>query len=195
MQLRINNFYIYISFPAVAFVAAIVISNFYTNYLLCLGAVIIHESGHLIFMYLLGIIPSGIEIRPFNITIIEKQRYKSPLYIDIIITSAGPLFNFLLYICCFNNFLSFAYVNLLLGLFNLLPAAALDGGQILYLLLTKIFSREKSAKIIDITTILVSLPIFFIGLFVLLNSKYNFSLLFIGLYLILTLFIRDKKYL
>jgi stage IV sporulation protein FB len=71
----------------------------------------------------------------------------------------------------------------------------LDGGQLIYILLVKRFTPEISAKILEVITIITALPIFFIGIMVMLNSKYNFSLLFIGIYLILSLFIRDEKYL
>ena len=52
-----------------------------------------------------------------------------------------------------------------------------------------LFCLRKNVSIIKF------LPVFIIGLLVLFQSKNNFSLLFISLYLILSLFLRDKKYL
>ncbi len=146
-------------------------------------------------MYLFGYNPLGVSIKAFNISILENKRYNSELSKDIIITLAGPLFNIIAFIILLFFYREFALVNLFVGVFNLLPAASLDGGQLIYLLLIKRFTHEITAKILDVITIITALPIFFIGIMVLLNSKYNFSLLFIGIYLILSLFIRDEKYL
>ncbi len=194
MRLKINSFYIYFSFPALAVVSLIVISNFYTDYLLCLCAVIIHELGHLSAMFILGLKPESISIELFNIKINDNLRYKNSLLIDLIVTVAGPLLNLLFFLIFLNISGKFSGVNLFIGLFNLLPAASLDGGQILFLILSNYLRRELSAKIVDIITIIIALPVFFFGILVLLYSKYNFSLLVIGIYLILSLFYREEKY-
>ena len=153
MRLRINSFYISISFPALAVFSIMIISGCFTNYSLCIIAVIIHELGHLSFMFLLKKNPDGIDIKIFNIKIIERERFSTCFYKDVIITLAGPAFNIICFI-------------------------------ILYRVL-----------LIDIITIIIAFPLLLIGILVLLYSKYNFSLLFIALYLVFTLFIRDEKYL
>lgn len=139
--------------------------------------------------------PIGIEIKSFNIKIIEKLRFKKELYKDIIIILAGPFFNIIAYLVFLLFNLKLSYINLYIGLFNLLPAASLDGGQLLYLFLQKRFTAGLSAKIADIITIITAFPICCFGIIILFKSKYNFSLLFIGIYLFLSLFLREEKYL
>lgn len=195
MRLKINNFGIYFSYPAVALITLIVLSNRYTDYLFCVFAVIIHELGHLIMMFALGLKPGSINVKLFNIEINKKSRYDIPFFKDFLITVFGPLFNLIFYFILYNFNRGFAYVNLFIGLFNLLPAAPLDGGQLVFLLLSRFFSRDLSARIIDIITIIICIPVFIFGFLVLFYSKYNFSLLILGVYLILTLFYRDEKYL
>lgn len=195
MRLRINSFYISISFPALAVFSIMIISGCFTNYSLCIIAVIIHELGHLSFMFLLKKYPDGVEIKFFNIKIIERERFNTCFYKDVIITLAGPALNIICFIIFYRVYNSFALVNLFVGLLNLLPAATLDGGQLIYLIFLKRYNAEFSAKIIDIITIITAFPLFLVGILVLLYSKYNFSLLFIALYLVFTLFIRDEKYL
>ncbi|MCH5298290.1 MAG: site-2 protease family protein [Ruminococcus sp.] len=146
-------------------------------------------------MKLCGFSPNGIKISLFNIEIIETSRHYIDFKADIMITAAGPLVGIATYLIALPICTAFAYVNLLIGLFNLLPAASLDGGQLLYLFLSKHFSGEKSAKIVDIVTLVASFPLLLVGILVLLNSYYNFSLLFLSLYLILSIFIRKDKYL
>ena len=90
--------------------------------------------------------------------------------------------------------LTFSIVNLLTGLFNLLPVSNLDGGQAIYLILTQKFTDKTANRIIDVLTVLLIFPISIAGFIVLLNSKYNFSLLLISVYLIITLIIKNSKY-
>lgn len=146
-------------------------------------------------MVLLKCYPAGIEIKSFNIKIIKKFRYKEKYYKDILITLAGPVFNILSFSVFLNFNFKLSYTNLFVGLFNLLPAASLDGGQLIYLFLRKRFSAEISTKITDIITIITAFPVCLSGIMILFSSKYNFSLLFIGLYLFLSVFIREEKYL
>ena len=195
MLIKNNRFFIDFSYPSLALIALIVISNINTGYLLCFISVLIHESGHLLAMKLCGFSSSGIKISLFNIEIIEKNRHCTDFRSDILITASGPLINLATYFISLPLNTAFAYVNLLIGLFNLLPAASLDGGQLLYLFLSKRLSNEKSAKIVDVVTLISIFPLFLVGILVLLNSRYNFSLLFISMYLILSIFIRKDKYL
>ena len=171
------------------------ITNSFTNYLQCIISVIFHESGHLISMILCKFKVSGVELRLFEIKILENNRLLNNLYCDIFVTLMGPCINILLFFIFIHFWKSFAYINLFLGVFNLLPCNNLDGGQLIYLLLCKKLPQKSIEIIIDIMTVITFLPVFIIGLLVLFQSKNNFSLLFISLYLILSLFLRDKKYL
>lgn len=193
MRLRIKKFELSITYPALCLFSCLIIIDY--SYFYCILSVIIHESAHIIAMIILSTGIACISISVFDIKIIESSRHRLGLYNDMIITSAGPLSNIIVFILffCANN--EFALVNLFIGLFNALPAASLDGGQLIYLILSKRFSRKKSSLIVDIITITVSIPIFIIGFFVLLQSKYNFSLLFISLYLLLSVFFKKDKYL
>lgn len=195
MTLKIRNISISITFPAIAVVTLILITNFATNYLLCFIAIIIHESAHLTAMYICGSNPSAFEISTFDIKIIENRRLTLPFFKDLIIVLAGPIINIVLYFLFLQINMPFSYINLFLGLFNLLPCASLDGGQFLYLVLSKRFTERLAERIIDILTLITLFPIFVVGIVVLLQSKYNFSLLFLGLYLLLSLFIKKSKYL
>ncbi|MGN0489114.1 MAG: site-2 protease family protein [Ruminococcus sp.] len=195
MTLKIKSISIIISFPAIALVTLIIVTNFLTNYLLCFIAIIIHESAHLIAMYICGSKPRAFEISLFDIKIIENNRLTLSFYKDIIITLSGPVINILMYFLFLYIDIPFAYVNLFLGLFNLLPCASLDGGQVIYLILSKRISERLTERIIDILTLITLFPIFVVGIIVLFNSNYNFSLLFLCLYLLLSLFIKKSKYL
>ncbi len=136
----------------------------------------------------------GVSISLFDIKIFKNSRYKLNLKNDLIVTAAGPFINLLLFFVFYYINIRFAWINLFIGVFNLLPAMSLDGGQLLYLILLNKLSSKVSALIIDIITIIISIPLFFFGIIILLNSKYNFSLLFISVYLVLSLFIKEDRY-
>ena len=80
------------------------------------------------------------------------------------------------------------------GVFNALPVSNLDGGQALYLLLTLKFSDTTANKVIDILTIILIFPTAILGFILLFNSKYNFSLLLISIYLIIALMEKNSKF-
>ncbi len=195
MRLRIRDFTVSLSFPSLALVTVIVLSGINSGYILCLFAVILHELGHLIMMIIFKAEVSGFEISAFNITIVQNSRYSLSFGKDILCTLAGPAVNVLLFTVCSGFSRDFALVNLYIGAFNLLPASSLDGGQALYLLLCRKLSADRSALVSDVVTIITAALLFFIGIIILLNTKYNFSLLFISLYLILSVFMKKDKYL
>ena len=195
MRLTIKGFEIRVSFIALAVISFLTVSNIYTGYALCFAAVIIHELGHLLCMLIFRIRVRGISVSLFDIKLLESDRYKTAFFKDVLITLSGPAVNLLVFIISVGFSGVFAYVNLFVGLFNALPASTLDGGQALYLVLSRFFKPKTSALIIDIITIIISVPLFFAGFYTLLKTSYNFSLLFIGLYLFTGVFIRKDKYL
>ncbi|MCH5298083.1 MAG: site-2 protease family protein [Ruminococcus sp.] len=84
-------------------------------------------------------------------------------------------------------------VNLFLGIFNMLPVLSLDGGQILHLLLSRKIEDIKAQKAVNILTFIFIFPLAVLGFILLFKTKYNFSLLAVCLYLILSLiFKRDN---
>lgn len=194
MRLRIKGFDINIRFSAILLASFIVISNYMTGYLLCFISVIIHELGHLAAMRAFGLCIEGISVSAFDIRIIGR-RSLVPVVADVVISLSGPVTNLLVFIIFLFINPDFAYINLFIGLFNILPASSLDGGQALYLILLSLTDANRASVVIDVITVIISVPLFAAGIYVLLQTRYNFSLLFIGLYLFAGVFIRKDKYL
>lgn len=194
MKINLWGLHIRISFSFVVLFTLIFINYKLADYLLWIPATLIHESGHLIMMIIFRNKPSEISVSAFDIRIISKNRYTNRLTEDILVVTAGPLLNILIFMIFF-QIRKFSYVNLFIGLFNLLPSSSLDGGQLVYLILIRKFSVEASAKIVDILTIIISFPLFLLGCIILLETKFNFSLLFISVYLVLLIFFKKDKFL
>ena len=101
---------------------------------------------------------------------------------------------FLIYLCNGTDLLKFAYVNLSLCLLNLLPVMSFDGGQLLYILLSRRFTGHTAEKTVNIITFIALFPIAVLGFIILFNSDYNFSLLFVCGYIILSLIFKNNRY-
>ena len=168
---------------------------------MCCFAVLIHESGHLIMMLIFGCKPRKISISLFEIAINDDSRQEKSNLQNFLIIFFGPFANFicfilifLLYLCSGTDFLKFAYVNLSLCILNLLPVISFDGGKMLYLLLSIRFCSRTAEKAVNILTFIALFPIAVLGFVILFNSDYNFSLLFVCGYIILSLIFKNNRY-
>ena len=96
-----------------------------------------HETGHLLALRLARAKVERVRLTAFGAEIQADTRYL-PYPQEILCTLAGPAVNLILAVLLARlagNDLA-AGVNLTLGLFNLLPIPALDGGRVLYLLVS-----------------------------------------------------------
>lgn len=156
----------------------------------CFLSSFFHEIGHLIALLLLKQKVDEIEFSIFDIKI------KSTCFVgfsrELIIVLSGVTMNFLLCIFFYRIIPLFSLANLFIGIFNILPVSTLDGGQALKLILCNFLSVKKADIIINILTVIVSIPIFTLGIIILFNTGYNFSFLLLGIYLILTVVYNRK---
>ena len=201
MKLRIAKIKIEISFTLICIAGICVILGITSGFVRCAAAVLIHELGHLLMMIKLGFLPEKIKISAFEIKIFDSKRQSRSEKQNFFIIFSGPAVNFicfipfyLLYLLGNDYFLPFALANLSVGLFNSLPVLSLDGGQMIFILLKRHMPPARAEKIVDIITLITIFPLAVLGFAVLFKSKYNFSLLFICAYLIISLVTRSDRY-
>lgn len=201
MKLRILKTEITISYLIICVASICIIAGIFDSFLYCLFAIIIHESGHIILMCIFGYAPEKIKISLFEISISDRKRQERSFIQNFLIIFFGPFSNFicfilfyLLYLIGNDFFLYPAAANLSVGLFNILPVMSLDGGQLLYLVLCRFFSESISQRVVNVITFIIIFPLAFFGFILLFNSKYNFSLLIVCIYLVLSLLCRNNKY-
>lgn len=133
-----------------------------------LYACLLHETGHLIAMFVLRQPINKLIFYGAGIKIVQPSfTLKLGLRDELFILSAGCAVNFVL--CAVSVILNnevFAAVNLLIGIFNLLPLNFLDGGKIIlrflyYFLNTEnCLKAEKYLKAVDIIIIPLILNVF-----------------------------------
>lgn len=201
MKFKIHTTEITVSYLLICLSALGVIISSFKSFAVCLFSVVVHESGHLLIMCLVGSPPDKIKISPFEISITDSSRQSRRFFLNFLIIIFGPFFNlicfilfYLLYLLCNENFFSLAAANLSVGLFNLIPVMSLDGGQLLYLLLSRRFDEALAERLVNIVTFLFIFPLAAVGFLLLLKSKYNFSLLFVCIYLVLSLVLKNNRY-
>lgn len=161
-------------------------------------ATTIHELGHICAMIFKGYKPHEIECRAFDIRIVDVNRFKTSYKNDIFILFMGAVFNFLYAAFLFSLYKTFGmteclkpvYENVFLGIFNLLPIETLDGGQILYSLLCRRLDVKVAMDITCMVSFVFLFPIAVAGFYILMLSKYNFSLLVISCYLIVVIVVK-----
>lgn len=201
MKFRLLNIDFTVSYSLVCIGAVCIILNIFSGFICCIAAVILHESGHLFAMILCKSPPDKIKISLFEIKITSLSRQSNTSRQNIFIIFFGPIVNFicfillyLLYLCNNEFLLPIAMANLFTGLFNMLPVMSLDGGQLMYVILCKRFSEKSAERAVNITALIILFPLTVLGFMVLLNSKYNFSLLFVCAYLVASLLCRNNRY-
>ena len=117
-------------------------------------ALCIHETAHLAAARLTGVAIQEIRILPFGGSARMENPYRLPLRQLLPVAAAGPAANLLLALCLAagahwkllgaGNARIWMQPNLVLCLFNLLPALPLDGGRILFALLRRPLGEKKA---------------------------------------------------
>lgn len=162
---------------------------------------LLHEAGHLLAIVLCGEKPDTVRFGIFGMTIIRKNDISQDYKKEFITAVSGPMMNFFLlfvFVLLYafyrkDIFLEMAAINLIIGLFNIMPVFSLDGGRALESLLLERLPSDKSEKIITAVSIAFLIPMNFFGFYILIKSGYNFTFLAISIYLSVMLFIKNSK--
>lgn len=189
MTIKFKETKIHISFFFGLTVALIGLFDKTGTVFLCLLSGLLHETGHLTVLLLSREKPKEIHVTPFGIRIERKDENFLSFKKEILCAFAGPLVNIALWLIFYGTY--FSKINLSIALLNLLPCEPLDGGKILENFLKLKSSKEKAEKISFIISCITVLPVMVLGVSILMQSRYNFSLLLISFYL--TFFIIVKK--
>lgn len=166
--------------------------NYLPLFLISWGLALLHEGAHLWTGTRLGIVFSGITLLPFGVCArLKDPIVKSPAK-EVLTALSGPIVNLLLGLLFWylltafpSEHLRYAMVSSVsLGLLNLLPCLPLDGGRILRASLTRctdaITAWQVTARISRILAVLILGA----SVYLLLTSAFQFSLLFIGVFLL-----------
>ena len=161
---------------------------------------LMHEVGHII----------AVKAKKCNIDSIKLGCVNADIFLNcgnltdkIIILFSGSVMNFFIAVifkimcnmCCdFNIFNTIYLQNLCIGILNLLPISTLDGGCILLSLLNKKIDSLIALRVSNIVSFIFLVPLFCIGMWILVTSEYNFSLMLLVIYLISCIFLKKNMF-
>ena len=188
MNLSLGKLRVYVGYEAAAALTAALLFDRGGRLVFCMLAALLHELGHLLMMLIFSVKVRSVSLRLFDVLI--EADSPDGLLADVCITLGGPVMNLVLaaVFIPFGRF--FGYADLALGVFNLLPVMSLDGGRLLYILLSRRLSEKATCAILCAASFLSVLPIMTAGIYILLRSGYNYSLLGISLYLLAVLLLK-----
>lgn len=176
-----------VSFPFALMVAILLCCDSTGMMSVSLLSIFLHELGHLIALYFLKLPPRRVNFRLCGIEIVESRLYCG-YSAQLAVAASGPMINILfgLILLPFSN-MSFAAIisatNIVIGVFNLLPLSQLDGGEILYCIMSAIMTEHKCKIISRVIDIVFVLMLFITGVYMFSMPNHNPTLLITAVYL------------
>ena len=203
MEFTFRGCRIFVSFWFAAVLAASAALDPSGGVLCGLLAAVVHEIGHLLEMARQDCLPRRIAFKMFRVDMTDARRSERSYQKDLRIILAGPGLNFLLAAFSFSLYLPLPYpwmgmffsANLLVGFFNILPVVTLDGGAALYAVLSVKLGEKQASFWTGLFSFVILVPLAALGFWILLRNPYQFSLLFISVYLMGVLVLQKTDYL
>ena len=195
MKFKILGTKIHVSFLFLAPLCLMLLLDKSGFFLPMVIAVILHETAHLTAMWMLRCNPKEICLIPASVRIVRSVTVR--VRNEIIISLSGPLANILFFSAFFAvykttgnmDILNFSLINLLFAVFNLLPVKQLDGGLILYKLLSYFKGENKAQIVLNFISAVTGVLLLVLGIWLFLKNK-NFSVIIMSLYILLSVLVK-----
>lgn len=161
-----------------------------------------HELAHLSAALAIGLKPSYIAIQPFGVNLKLKNRLVYSLADEMILYLAGPLVNAVLSLSAtiLRAYMpsvwldDFIIKNLALFLMNLLPVVPLDGGIIIKKIMMHRMGYQKANRMMRLISTLLTTAMVLFGIYLVYRTAFNFSVLFLCVFLLANIFTQKEKY-
>jgi stage IV sporulation protein FB len=171
-----------------------------TGYLLemltLFGIVFIHEMGHVVAAKSFGWSVREVQLLPFGGVAVVDELSTVPTYEELVVALAGPMQHawmivFAIIMKAVNPTSSewwdyFIEINLMIGLFNLLPVLPLDGGRVLQCLFGYILPFHRSIWVTAWLSLVLSALVIAFSVYQLFTSRLPLNLLIMGLFLFIS---------
>lgn len=156
-----------------------------------LSALLIHELGHLAAASAVRVPMEKMTFSCFGIELVRKKGvYAAAWWEEAAVYLAGPAVNLCCsagFLCCGERFLTASAVHLGLGVFQLLPIGALDGGCLTETILEHFFGPRRAGLWSMLLSVAVLIPLSLAGWAFLKGEQRNFTLLLCCVFLMLSI--------
>lgn len=185
MKLRIKGIAIELGVPFAGVLTLMLLSDGNGIAAAALAACVFHECGHLLCLIILSDFPLSVKLGFFGMCIERRAGTGVSVWGEIGAALCGPLVNLLMFVCLMPiaRMRMCAAVNLLCGVFNLLPCLPLDGGRVIYFAVGAFCNEAKTCRICRLLSAAITLLCAAAG-GALLALKGNFTLLAAAVYLL-----------
>ncbi len=192
MSFRIGKIRFSMSFPLVAVMTAVIMFDTTMSVLICFIAAVMHELGHITVLKHYHSVPEEIRLTLFDIAITDTDKYIRSDKAEMAVVAAGVAVNFIsaaagfavYYFTGYELVRVFSSAHLTLAMFNSLPVSNLDGGQALFIVLSRKLTPRRAEQVLKLLSYIILVPVAAAGVYVLFITGYNFTLLLTALYLI-----------
>ncbi len=189
MKIKFLGTEIYISFLFCALLCFMLVIDRTGLIIPTLFAVLIHEIGHLIAMWAADCQPKAVRLIPTSVQIVRGFSPKK--HGEVAIAFCGPAANLVFFGALLTNFfifkneqsLTFAILNLIIAVFNLLPVSGLDGGTLLINFIAKFTDIYKAQSVVRIVTVAFAAIAFLLGVYLWVSGTVNISVFIVAVYL------------
>lgn len=193
MKFKIHKITVNINFFFIAALSVMLILRDNKLILSAVAAAVLHECGHIAALLLMNNNIKELKISVSGIELKQGTKFNLSFKGEIISALAGVFVNFM----CAQSFLLvnrarpndfFLYnagIHLVLGLFNLLPVKALDGGRALYYLLCIHMEQDRAERILKLVSVVTAIILFVLGIILFVRAR-NASLLITSVFLLVS---------
>lgn len=162
----------------------------------------LHELSHLLAAKIIGLRTAYVAFHPFGVNLKLKNKLICRLSDEIILYMAGPCCNILLACASLavykyypDPWLRFFYgSNIMLFVMNMLPVVPLDGGVVLKKLLMYRVGYKAAGNIMTAVSAVIVAVLLALGAYVLYITRFNYSVLFLAIFLFGNIFTQKEKY-
>jgi len=198
MRIKTDYFLLIISPLFFTVVTLLLTFSVDSTVIIALVSSVLHECGHLIMLLHFGCEVKSVTLSFYGMKILRKNEMQLRFSREIAVCLAGVTVNFAVCLLCLllhlfisgELLLKISAVNLILGLFNILPVYSLDGSRAMECILKSRLEFSKSEKIMKTVCAFTLVPVFLFSIF-LIQKNGNFTLFLCAIYLLITAIINE----
>ncbi len=190
MAFKINNISVKISFSFFALILFFIITDNINIYFITLTCALFHEMIHIISIYLLGGKIDEISFSAFGGNIKRSNDCFLGYIKEAVVNISAPLFNILIGLLLFKStdiLNQISQINLVLGIFNILPFFSFDGGHFIDNLLSIVFSSETVNVFLTILSVIITALFAVVGVIIYYNYNENITLIIFSVFCFLSI--------